>query len=141
MSPGKIIPVIFLKKYKEFFIVFSVGAVIYSLIEIIFRGFTHWTMTLTGGTAFLMIHISNFRMKTKSLFLKCLAGSAIITALEFFVGCIVNRRFHLNVWDYSGQKFNILGQICPVFSAAWFLLTLPALYLSKLIKTALIRKK
>ena len=141
MSPGKIIPVIFLKKYKEFFIVFSVGAVIYSLIEIIFRGFTHWTMTLTGGTAFLMIHISNFRMKTKSLFLKCLAGSAIITALEFFVGCIVNRRFHLNVWDYSGQKFNILGQSCPVFSAAWFLLTVPALYLSKLIKTALIRKK
>ncbi len=131
---------IFLKKYKEFFIVFSFGAVIYSLIEILFRGFTHWTMSITGGTAFLMIHISNFKMKTKSLFLKCLTGCAIITALEFFVGLIVNRKFHLNVWDYSSQKFNILGQICPAFSAAWFALTLPAIYLSKLIKKLLIKR-
>ncbi len=132
---------IFLKKYKEFFIVFSTGAVIYSLIEILFRGFTHWTMSITGGAAFLMIHISNFRMKTKSLFLKCLTGCAIITALEFIVGCIVNRKFHLNVWDYSGQKFNVLGQICPIFSAAWFCLTLPAIYLSKFIKKTLTKMK
>lgn len=125
---------IFLKKYREIFIVFSIGAVLYSLIEILFRGFTHWTMALTGGAAFLMIHISNFKMKTKNLFLKCLTGCAIITALEFVVGCIVNRKFHMNVWDYSGQKFNLLGQICPVFSAIWFFLTLPALYLSKAIR-------
>ena len=125
---------IFLKKYREIFIVFSVGAVLYSTIEILFRGFTHWTMALTGGIAFLMIHISNFKLKTKSILLKCLAGCAIITALEFVVGCIVNRKFHMNVWDYSGQKFNLLGQICPLFSAAWFVLTLPALYLSKAIK-------
>jgi len=129
--------VIFLKKYKEFFVVFSIGAILYSIIEIMFRGFTHWTMSLTGGAAFLMIHISNFRMKTKSIFLKCLTGCAIITALEFVVGCIVNRKFHMNVWDYSGQKFNLLGQICPVFSAIWFFLTLPALYLSKTIKKLL----
>ena len=128
---------IFLKKYKEFLIVFSIGAMLYSIIEILFRGFTHWTMSLTGGTAFLMIHISNFRLKTKSVFIKCLTGCAIITALEFIVGCIVNRKFHMNVWDYSGQKFNLLGQICPVFSAAWFCLTLPALYLSKTIKKLL----
>ena len=121
---------IFLKKYKELFIVFSVGAVLYSVIEILFRGFTHWTMSLTGGTAFLMIHISNFKLKTKNLFLKCLTGCAIITALEFIVGCIVNRKYQLNVWDYSEQKYNLLGQICPLFSCFWFLLTLPALYLS-----------
>ena len=132
---------IFLKKYKEFLIVFSVGAIIYSLIEIIFRGFTHWTMSITGGVAFLLIHISNFRLKTKNLFLKCFVGCVIITALEFVVGCIVNRKLNLNVWDYSQQKFNLLGQICPLFSAAWFVLTLPALYLSKFIKSALLRKK
>lgn len=128
---------IFLKKYKEFFIVFSVGAVIYSLIEILFRGFTHWTMAITGGIAFLMIHISNFRMKTKSLFLKCLTGCAIITALEFIVGIIVNRKLNLHIWDYSGQKFNLLGQICPLFSAMWFLISLPALYLSRFLKSYL----
>lgn len=132
---------IFLKKYKEFFIVFGIGAVLYSLIEIMFRGFTHWTMSITGGAAFLLIHISNFKLKTKSLFLKCLTGCAIITTLEFIVGCIVNRKFHMNVWDYSEQKFNILGQICPIFSVAWFCLTLPAIYLSRMIKKALMRLK
>lgn len=131
---------IFLKKFKEFFIVFSFGAVIYSLIEVLFRGFTHWTMSLTGGAAFLMIHISNFKMKTHNLFLKCLTGSVIITAIEFLVGCIVNRGLHLGVWDYSNQKFNLLGQICPAFSAAWFCLTLPAIYLSKFIKEKLLKK-
>ena len=131
---------IFLKKYKELFVVFSLGAVIYSLIEILFRGFTHWTMFLTGGIAFLMIHISNFKMKTKNLFLKCLTGCAIITALEFIVGIIVNKKFHLNVWDYSGQKFNLLGQICPAFSAIWFFISLPAIYLSKLIKIFFVKK-
>ena len=128
---------IFLKKYKELFIVFSVGAVLYSVIEILFRGFTHWTMSLTGGTAFLMIHISNFKIKTRSLFIRCLTGCAIITALEFIVGCIVNRKYQLNVWDYSGQKYNLLGQICPLFSCFWFLLTLPALYLSRGIRRLL----
>lgn len=123
------------------FVVFSIGAVIYSLIEILFRGFTHWTMALTGGAAFLLIHISNFRLKTKNLFLKCLTGCAIITALEFVVGLIVNRKFQLNVWDYSGQKFNLLGQICPAFSAAWFMISLPAIYLSRLIKSFFTKKR
>ena len=35
-------------KIKEYFVVFASGGIIYSLIEVVFRGFTHWTMTLTG---------------------------------------------------------------------------------------------
>ena len=42
-------------KFKEYLIVFSSGGIIYSLIEVIFRGFTHWTMTITGGVALLII--------------------------------------------------------------------------------------
>ena len=87
-----------------------------------------------------MIHISNFRMKTKNLFLKCLTGCTIITVLEFFVGIIVNRKLGLHVWDYSGQKYNLLGQICPTFSAIWFMISLPAIYLSKIIKAFLTKK-
>jgi uncharacterized membrane protein len=48
--------------------------------------------------------------------LRCLVGCGIITSPEFIVGCIVNRGLHMNVWDYSAQKFNLLGQICPLFS-------------------------
>lgn len=128
-------------KFKEYFVVFGSGGLIYGLIEVIFRGFTHWTMTITGGIALLLIYITNMKMKTRSLILRCLAGSAIITAIEFVVGCIVNRGLHMDVWDYSDEKYNILGQICPLFSAAWFLLCIPATILSFFIKKCICSKK
>lgn len=135
-----IIKVIVLKKFKEILIVFSLGAVIYSLIEILFRGFTHWTMTITGGVAFLLIYIVNFKIKTKSILLRCLWGCFIITSLELIVGLIVNRGLKLDVWDYSQQRYNFLGQICPLFSAIWFVMTIPAILLCKFIKTNLSKK-
>lgn len=119
-----------MEKLKEYLIVFCSGGIIYSLIEVIFRGFTHWTMTVTGGAALLIIYIVNIKIKTKGLIVRCLAGSAIITALEFIVGCIVNRGLHMQVWDYSEEKYNVLGQICPLFSVCWFLLCIPATLLS-----------
>ena len=119
-----------MKKFKELPVIFGLGGILYSVIEIMFRGLTHWTMTLTGGITFVLLYITNLKMKTKSMFLRCLTGSGIITSIEFIVGCIVNLGFHLGVWDYSDRKFNILGQICPLFSFFWFLLSGPACYLS-----------
>lgn len=128
---------IFLKKRVEFFIIFLTGAIVYGLTEILFRGFTHWTMALTGGFCFLLIHIVNQKAKNKGLFFKCLIGCLIITSLELIVGIIVNRQLHLDVWDYSEQSFNLLGQICPLFSFLWFLISIPAIYLSRFMKKKL----
>lgn len=116
-------------------VAYSTGAVIYSLLEIAFRGFTHWTMTLTGGACMALIYLVERKLDGKSLWLRCLTGAGIITALEFIVGYIVNRKLGWNVWDYSDQRFNLLGQICPVFSALWFLICIPATGLCKLIRT------
>ncbi len=121
-------------KIRENLTVFCFGGIIYGLVEVVTRGYTHWSMLLTGGLAFLLIHIVNINMKNKSLLLRCLAGCGIITFLEFVVGCIVNRGLHMNVWDYSGQKFNLLGQICPLFSMMWFLICIPAVFLSYMLK-------
>ena len=128
---------IFLKKREELFIIFLTGAFVYGLIEILFRGFTHWTMAITGGVAFLLIHIINTKAKNTGLFFKCLTGCFIITGLELIVGIIVNRQLHLNVWDYSTQSFNLLGQICPLFSFLWFLISAPAIFLSRFISKKL----
>ncbi|MBO5360279.1 MAG: hypothetical protein J6B25_05485 [Clostridia bacterium] len=123
-----------MEKFKEYTFIYLLGAVIYGLIEVMFRGFTHWTMALTGGLAYLLIYIINTKSKTKSLILRCLAGCVIITTLEFFVGCVVNKKFNMNVWDYSNQPGHLLGQICPLFSAIWFLISFPAMLLSFFIK-------
>ncbi|MBP3442518.1 MAG: hypothetical protein J6L62_06915 [Clostridia bacterium] len=121
-------------RFREYFTIFFFGGIIYGLVEVVSRGFTHWTMVLTGGLAFLLIHLVNTNMKNNSLILRCLAGCAIITFLEFIVGCIVNRGLHMNVWDYSGEKFNVLGQICPLFSMLWFLICIPGVILSYTLK-------
>ncbi len=120
--------------FREIFTIFCFGGIIYGLVEVVSRGYTHWSMLLTGGLAFLLIHLVNTNLKSKSLLLRCLIGCGIITSLEFIVGCIVNRGLHMNVWDYSTQKFNILGQICPLFSMMWFLICIPAVFLSYLLK-------
>lgn len=116
------------KRIIELTIVFCVGSVMYCLIEILFRRYTHWTMFLTGGAIFTALYFINLGMKTRSLVLRGLIGAVVITAVEFLVGVVVNLIFHLNVWNYSSIPGNILGQICPRFSFCWFLLSIAAVY-------------
>lgn len=91
-------------------------------------------MAIAGGICVLSIHLISIRYILKSYFIKCLIGSIVITIIEFIVGCIVNLYFKLNVWDYSQHSFNFLGQICPLFSACWFILCIPIFLISNLIK-------
>ncbi|MBC8584146.1 hypothetical protein H8705_00925 [Oscillospiraceae bacterium NSJ-64] len=128
------------EKIKEYATVYTIGSVGYSMIEILWRGFTHWTMALTGGVCFLFIHIANFRLTGVNIWKKCLAGSTIITLIEFVVGCIVNRLLHMNVWDYSKQFLNIMGQVCPLYSILWFFLCIPTFGLSRFIKQKMFPK-
>lgn len=119
-----------MSKVKELSTVFTIGSVGYSLLEIIWRGFTHWTMTITGGICLVLIYLSNIKMYGKAIWKKCLAGTAIITSLEFSVGIIVNKILDWNVWDYSGRLLNVMGQICPLFSGIWFILCIPLVWLT-----------
>lgn len=116
------------KRIIELTVVFCVGSVMYCLIEILFRQYTHWTMFLTGGAIFTALYFINLGMKTRSLVLRGLIGAVVITAVEFLVGVVVNLIFQLNVWNYSSIPGNILGQICPRFSFCWFLLSIAAVY-------------
>lgn len=112
---------------------FLMGYFIYSLIEIVNRGYTHWTMALTGGAVLSILYVINSR-RTMTLIKSCFIGSVIITALELAVGIFDNIIMGWNVWDYSDVPFNLLGQICLPFSALWFLLCIPAFYLCRAIR-------
>ncbi|MBE6711113.1 MAG: hypothetical protein J6C42_14200 [Clostridia bacterium] len=116
----------------EYVCVFLAGGVIYSLIELLWRGFTHWSMTLAGGVCVLLIHCFNQRMRKRSMALRCGVGCAVITAVEFAAGVLVNLVLGWNVWDYSAMYGNVLGQICPAFSCMWFLISFPACGFSSL---------
>ena len=103
-------------------LVFVLGGTAYAMMEILFRGHTHWSMALTGGACVLTFYILLDWLNGQPLVMAALAGAVIVTVYEFAVGCIVNLRFGWAVWDYSDMEGNLLGQICPVFTAAWFAL-------------------
>ena len=119
-----------MQRFRDFAAVYAIGSVGYSAVEILWRGFTHWTMAITGGVCFTLLHLLNGKMRTHPLWKKCLAGSGVITAVEFTAGCIVNLTFHMDVWDYSAMAGNLLGQICPMYSVLWFLLCIPVMWVS-----------
>lgn len=104
---------------------FAVGAVAYGLIEITVRGYTHWTMALTGGAVLMLLNLIG-QTENLSIIVKCLLGMTVITSLEFAVGMAVNVGFGWNVWDYSDKPLNVFGQICPQFCIVWFFLSFPA---------------
>lgn len=112
-------------------LLFLTGGVIYSAIEILFRGYTHWTMAVAGGLCLTLIYLMDSVTKNSSLALKCLFGSLIITAVELSVGLIVNTALGWNIWDYSHLPLNLMGQICFPFSVIWMLITVPALYICR----------
>lgn len=101
-------------------LIFILGGTAYGMLEILFRGHTHWTMALTGGACVLTIYTLQEWLLSMPLVLGALAGAMIITVYEFCVGYIVNIKLGWQVWDYSSLTGNIMGQICPVFTAAWF---------------------
>lgn len=104
---------------------FAIGAVCYGLIEIVWRGWTHWSMFLTGGACFVALYRIFAKIAHYSMMLRCLIGGAVITAFEFCSGCVFNKLLKLKVWDYSDRPFNLKGQICPLYSFMWVLLCIP----------------
>lgn len=96
----------------------------YGLIEILWRGRTHPSMVLCGGLCLLFMHTVNSTMRKHSVFLRALVCMAGITALEFAVGCVVNIALGMAVWDYSDMHFQLMGQICLLYSFFWYLISL-----------------
>lgn len=97
------------------------GGCIYYAIEILWRGYSHWSMFLLGGICFLFLGMINEVIPWEmELWKQAVIGTVMITFLEFAVGCVVNLWLGWNVWDYSNVPFNILGQICLPYAILWF---------------------
>lgn len=119
-----------MKQFLKQFFLFIIGGIIYGMIEIAFRGNTHWTMLIVGGLCFtgigLLNEYSHFR---PNLLTQAVLGMIIITTLEFISGVVINIILGWNVWDYSGLPLNILGQICLPFCFAWLGLSVVAIFI------------
>ena len=99
---------------NKYLFLFNIGGLLYILIELIWRGRSHWTMFLLGGICFVFLGLINEVIPWQMpLWQQILIGAVGITTLEFLTGCIVNLWLGWGVWDYGGLPGNLLGQICP----------------------------
>lgn len=123
-----------IKNIFKYICLFLVGGLCYYMIEIAARGFSHWTMIVVGGICFILVGLLNEHTKKMAITKQMVISCIIITIVEFFSGCIINLWFHLNIWDYSDEPFNILGQICLSHTIYWFLLSFIAILVDDYIR-------
>lgn len=114
---------------------FWFGGSTYVTLEVLWRGYSHWTMFLLAGILFIIIgllnEIWNWNLKFRY---QVLISTAIATVLELFTGLIVNVCLGWNVWDYSDVPFNFLGQICLPYTFLWIALSVVAIILDDVLR-------
>ena len=119
-----------IKLLFKYLFLLCTGGSIYYLIEILYRGYSHYSMFLVGGACFVIIGLLNEGMSWDLCIEKqVILGWISVLLVEFISGCILNLWLGLNIWDYSDLPFNILGQVCLPFALLWIPLIIIAILL------------
>lgn len=105
-------------------VLFYLGGMGYTGLELLWRGFSHGSMFVLGGVCFVII--GKLRL-LRALPLRMLTAAGIVTILELGCGLLVNRDYR--VWDYRDLPLNYRGQICLPFTLLWIPVSLAAIFL------------
>lgn len=106
----------------------GLGGLLYGLLEVLWRGHTHWTMVLLAALLCVPLDLCNERIPwDMPMWLQAVCGGLTVTAAELAAGCVLNLWLGLGVWDYSGQWGNLWGQVCPLYTLLWCLLAGPVI--------------
>ena len=125
---------------KEF-IIFIIFGLMYVTIELLYRGHTHYSMFIVGGICGVLIGLINDNTPDMPLLPQCVLGAVIITAIELLTGLFLNVYLGLNVWDYSNQPFNFMGQICPQFCIIWCILSILVIRIDDWLKEKVLKRR
>ena len=79
-------------------VLFAVGGTGYSMLEILYRGRTHWTMAVLGGLCLMLLASIVRRRPHWPLWKLSAAGAAAVTLAELAAGLLVNRILGWGVW-------------------------------------------
>ena len=106
-----------MKKLSEYLFLWALGGCIYYGFEILFRGFSHWSMFVLGGICLIFFTVQGRMVHWEDpLWKQILRCTIFVTSMEFITGIIVNKWLRLGVWDYSNLPFQIFGQVCLQFA-------------------------
>ena len=117
-------------------VLFAAGFGAYCLIELLWRGYTYFTMGCCGGLAVVVLDkINDYISWDTPLELQAAAGMVLITAMELVTGTVSQVR----MWDYSDMPLNYRGVICLPFSLAWWGLSVVAVMMADCINYYVLR--
>lgn len=120
-------------------VLFAIGGLLYIIIELLWRGRTHWTMFVVGGLCFVWIgrinEIFTFEM---SLMYQMFISSWLVTFIELIAGIVINGNYA--IWDYRDMPLNLLGQVCLPYTVLWFFLSCPAIILDDYLRYWIFRE-
>jgi uncharacterized membrane protein len=124
-----------MKQLLKYLVLLITGGVIYYIIELLWRGYSHWTMAIVGGICFILVGLLNeFYTWDMALVSQMFVSAVIITGIELIAGIILNIFLGLDIWDYGNLPYNFIGQVCLLYTNIWFLLSLPAILLDDYIR-------
>ncbi|MBV7274687.1 hypothetical protein I6U48_17470 [Clostridium sp. PL3] len=94
-------------------------------------GWTSLWMFPIGGLCAVLIGGLNDKPNyyTLKMWQQVIIGGSLITAVELLSGIFFNMYLHLNLWNYSQEKFNFFGQICLQNCIYWYLLSVIIIWL------------
>ncbi|HWT76380.1 MAG TPA: hypothetical protein VN258_16910 [Mobilitalea sp.] len=128
--------------FLKYTFLFLTGGFAYGGIEILSRGRSHISMLIAGGICFVLIGLLNEVFPWDMAILSQMVISAgIVTTVEFIIGLIVNVWMKLNVWDYSNKPYNVMGQVCLLYTNIWFFLSLFAILLDDYLRYYLLKEE
>lgn len=129
---------LFIKKL----ILFSIGFFLYSLIEVLFRGYTYFTMGILGGIILLLVDSINNKLSWNiDLIWQGIIGSFAITTCELVLGEILKILNISSMWDYSNMPFNYDGVICVPFSIIWIFISIIGILVADFINYYIFKEK
>ena len=75
----------------KYLILGNIGGIVYVFIELLYRGFSHWTMYIVAAISFILIGLINEYISwDMKLWKQMLIGACIVTFMEFISGYIIN---------------------------------------------------
>lgn len=116
----------------KYFLIFSFGTILGWGVEVVWRRFFGlakrwinpgflsgpWLPLYGFGSVFLYL----ICLSEPPLYILAPAFLIILTVLEYLAGIIFIGYFKIKLWDYSGNRGNIKGLICPLYSLLWMCL-------------------
>ena len=117
--------------WKKILLLYT-GGCAYMGVELAWRGWSHSSMFLAGGTCFLLLGQLQKVQPRLHWLPRAMVGAGIITGVELLAGLLVNRDY--GVWDYRHVPGNFHGQVCLPFSLLWIPLSLGAMGLYSLLE-------